>query len=1811
MSETTEILFNSPALHSLRRDQLQKLCKIHSIKANGKNTELIDRLKQHAFTLPKDDPLSIAARSERDGSYSDSSSNGREEDGVSEGEVEKTQMQRPSEQWEVMESIQEVEETASSQGALSSLRTPGTAHSFEEFGTTNSKTSSVTSSIKALANSLGLKQAVKLNELSVPSVPSKASGEMFSIPYSATRPATPPLNDNFTFDPTTAPQTRMRNAQRTMSETTEILFNSPALHSLRRDQLQKLCKIHSIKANGKNTELIDRLKRHAFTLPKDDPLSIAARSERDGSYSDSSSNGREEDGVSEGEVEKTQMQRPSEQWEVMESIQEVEETASSQGALSSLRTPGTAHSFEEFGTTNSKTSSVTSSIKALANSLGLKQAVKLNELSASSVLSKASGEMFSIPYSATRPATPPLNDNFTFDPTTAPQTRMSYDANGEPLPGCALRPGEPAPENARLSMGLGLGAVQSTTPKKEEPTTTIRLVSTKGSSSDDALKPDSRMEIFHTPKLKPFATNFDLVMSPSAQDTATAGGSKTFWAPDTRPRQFKSIYPTLTIDDLPPDVPPSPFKIGGDKLDINAVMNTASSVTSSIKALANSLGLKQAVKLNELSASSVLSKASGEMFSIPYSATRPATPPLNDNFTGEMFSIPYSATRPATPPLNDNFTFDPTTAPQTRMSYDANGEPLPGCALRPGEPAPENARLSMGLGLGAVQSTTPKKEEPTTTIRLVSTKGSSSDDALKPDSRMEIFHTPKLKPFATNFDLVMSPSAQDTTTAGGSKTFWAPDTRPRQFKSIYPILTIDDLPPDVPPSPFKIGGDKLDINAVMNTGKDTLEVPTLTTTTSRNASTNMDSRATPEPFVFGSPRHSVTNTEFRAAATSILEEMNKRLLGSGVEGVGMDIIGKLQPGAHTEAQLRDMKPLPRASVGGVKPRGSGEITKKFDEMHQADFDKMEGIDGAVKRRMEKKEVPPLVIGKKRKSNALGELDGKAKENSGKDEDAMNVDIEDQEAQEQLEEQRRESRRQEREREAIKRKLEMSRAKRRSSVGGAVAAATKSATVAASRRNSRAPPATPNPKPSRFGFLTSAKKLVASVWNRGKTPASKPTTIAAAATAGSTKSSRVSAAPSSGASSLGTRRSTTSNTNTGNGVGSMGLKPKSQLRASSLGSSRLLAPTASSLAKMKNSTALSPPTSTTATTKKSLLGSITNSPKVGGPTAGFVPNRAAGTSNTSAAPSTSTATPMPSDPTGSKLSAPQLQDQKNPSSSNTARSRSPIPPTFNKPLSTGASTSNIKTSSIRASSTGSTKSSRVSAVPSSGASSLGTKRSTTSNTNTGNGAGSMGLKPKSQLRASSSGSSRLLAPTASSLAKMKNSTALSPPTSTTATTKKSLLGSITNSPKVGGGMPRRGGATVFSPTPLQGTRKASGSVLSPRTNATPVKIFSKPVMTKKPSGIPVMVKSAQKKGVGLSETSKTPGGTTVTRQRMLTRKPRISRSKVIAKLASQRLAASSSLSSTARSRSPIPPTFNKPLSTGASTSNIKTSSIRASSTGSTKSSRVSAVPSSGASSLGTKRSTTSNTNTGNGAGSMGLKPKSQLRASSSGSSRLLAPTASSLAKMKNSTALSPRTGTTATTKKSLLGSITNSPKVGGGMPRRGGATVFSPTPLQGTRKASGSVLSPRTNATPVKIFSKPVMTKKPSGIPVMVKSAQKKGVGLSETSKTPGGTTVTRQRMLTRKPRISRSKVIAKLASQLSGVQGVHVSGCGLRGKRTRSSIGVGSSSGVGGGSAGGRMDKERSVLASAKKRVRQSEYARRRSRMSVASSGLSGGDECV
>lgn len=244
-----------------------------------------------------------------------------------------------------------------------------------------------------------------------------------------------------------------------------------------------------------------------------------------------------------------------------------------------------------------------------------------------------------------------------------------------------------------------------------------------------------------------------------------------------------------------------------------------------------------------------------------------------------------------------------------------------------------------------------------------------------------------------------------------------------------------------------------------------------------------------------------------------------------------------------------------------------------------------------------------------------------------------------------------------------------------------------------------------------------------------------------------------------------------------------------------------------------------------------------------------------------------------------------------------------------------------------------------------------------------------------------------------------------------------------------------------------------------------------------------------------------------------------------------------------------------------------------------------------------------------------------------------------------------------------------------IPKRGLGIVSPP----GYLKRSGtSILSPKPGAPrPIRIFSKPLTVNGVSGIPIksskktldgtmtevegssgnskegedveMVDTSNGGGVGGVNDGgvpKTPG--TITRQRTFTRKPRISRSKVIARLASQRAASHSSSsfrpTSGGGLPSTplRTKSGVGVGATprasgggmkthnhnkrvrssfaptrsngrssfggGGVSGSSSGGGRgsERERLVLASAKKRVRQSEYARRRSRVSGIGIGIGG-----
>ena len=293
------------------------------------------------------------------------------------------------------------------------------------------------------------------------------------------------------------------------------------------------------------------------------------------------------------------------------------------------------------------------------------------------------------------------------------------------------------------------------------------------------------------------------------------------------------------------------------------------------------------------------------------------------------------------------------------MSLDGDIEiPLPGHVLRPGIPAPANARLSLGLGLG-VPSTPTRQMQPTTTIRLISNPFSHNDQSYGAGEN----GTPQLQPFHTTFDLILgSPTPSGVS---GSMTTWPPrDLDDVQMNGIYPTLTNDDLPPSlVPTSSPKV-------KTTRQEEDEDGAIPGSLTPTHACTFT----LKSPEPFIFGSPlpQHNVSNTQFCAAAASVLEEMNKRLREEGVDELQTDIIAKLHPDAnipHDTTVGREIKPMP-----GTK---RGEITAKFKKLHESEFEKMEGIDGLVKRRIERspqkctsEEKEEVMIGKKRKSNVI-------------------------------------------------------------------------------------------------------------------------------------------------------------------------------------------------------------------------------------------------------------------------------------------------------------------------------------------------------------------------------------------------------------------------------------------------------------------------------------------------------------------------------------------------------------------------------------------------------------------------------------------------------------------------------------------------------------------------------------------------------------------------------------------------------------------------------------------------------------------------
>ncbi|KAI0059981.1 hypothetical protein BV25DRAFT_1828401, partial [Artomyces pyxidatus] len=383
---------------------------------------------------------------------------------------------------------------------------------------------------------------------------------------------------------------------------------------------------------------------------------------------------------------------------------------------------------------------------------------------------------------------------------------------------------------------------------------------------------------------------------------------------------------------------------------------------------------------------------------------------------------------------------------------------------------------------------------------------------------------------------------------------------------------------------------------------------------------------------------------------------------------------------------------------------------------------------------------------------------------------------------------------------------------------------------------------------------------------------------------------------------------------------------------------------------------------------------------------------------------------------------------------------------------------------------------------------------------------------------------------------------------------------------------------------------------------------------KPSLVPSRLSAAPFSGKGVASTSRIASGSSdaagSTSSRLL---------KPSAAVTSSKAGPSS------RSRSPIPAFGSTSTKSGVlPSSHSRAGSINSIASAkpgssmappSSTSSRLSVRPSiaSGPSSMGTRGSAATRASS-SGISSIGTKrsmappvgiPKSVSSTSDKGSmssfgkvsSRLFAPTASSLAKTRTSLpsqakasgsliarAAAPKSP--AASGHSALDQITNSPRA------------------PASRKES-----------PGKIFSKPLSAaSSPSLIPSPVRptsltaaASTIAGLGSPTPSKPPSAIAAKPKGLAARKPRISRSRVIAKLGAQRAAAAAASSSvnpRVSESTGRTRSSIGAAAARRSYGGVKSGKA-RGSDVLMSAKKRARQSEYMRRRSRAAGSAVGAS------
>ncbi|KAI8989038.1 hypothetical protein BD414DRAFT_536345 [Trametes punicea] len=239
-------------------------------------------------------------------------------------------------------------------------------------------------------------------------------------------------------------------------------------------------------------------------------------------------------------------------------------------------------------------------------------------------------------------------------------------------------------------------------------------------------------------------------------------------------------------------------------------------------------------------------------------------------------------------------------------------------------------------------------------------------------------------------------------------------------------------------------------------------------------------------------------------------------------------------------------------------------------------------------------------------------------------------------------------------------------------------------------------------------------------------------------------------------------------------------------------------------------------------------------------------------------------------------------------------------------------------------------------------------------------------------------------------------------------------------------------------------------------------------------------------------------------------------------------------------------------------------------------------------MGTRRSLATNPQSSSGDTNKAAVEGSELT-SRKRTSSLLAPTASSLAK------------TNAAVRPSVSGRSSGLPPVSECQKRS--SVIPGPSKLPGnaasSQKSPASLLPGRIFSQPLTNFGSPASTASPTLHPSLGAVATTLFANPEESSpsKIPRPATIPPKpkALVARKPRISRSRVIAKLGAQrAAAAQGSAAS----PNARTRSSLGARRS--FGGVKAGRASAGSEIMRSAAKKRARQSEYMRRKSRVEAS-----------